>query len=605
MQKEREFQKHYDVVVVGGGMSGICAAIASARHGARTAIIQSRSVFGGNASSEMRMHITGAGCHSGKKDLNETGILMELLLENKQRNPYHSFSIWDSVLWEKVRFQENLDSYLNTSLDSVETSSNKVTSITCRQTPTESTYTFTADIFVDATGNGTLGFFAGAEYRIGSEGQDEFGEPNAPAEPNSYTMGNTLMFIAENKGEPVKFKKPSWAYTFTEEDLKYRGHGNMSLEHGKNGVKEEYNADSGYWWIELGGTSEDIIADHEKINDELYKCVYGIWDHIKNCSDHGAENYALSWVGSVPGIRESRRLVGDYLLTEMDVNTNRIFEDAVAYGGWPMDEHPPKGLFHKGPPVRYINFPGAYSIPYRCYYSKNIENLMMAGRDISTSKMALGTTRVMGTCAVGGQAVGTAAALAIKYGCTPREVANHMNELQQTLLKDDCYIPGYSNADPLDQARTAAVTATSCLPGSEPENVINGVARKVNDQTNCWESDGLKEAGETITLKLAAPAELHEVRIAFDPNLTREIVPSITQRVRDRQVKGLPLELVKTFIVRASSGGVPTYTTKIEENVQRLNILPLPEGVSADSIEVTVLETYGHPNAKIFEIRAY
>lgn len=605
MQKEREFQKHYDVVVVGGGMSGICAAIASARHGAKTAIIQSRSVFGGNASSEMRMHITGAGCHSGKKDLNETGILMELLLENKQRNPYHSFSIWDSVLWEKVRFQENLDSYLNTSLDSVETSSSIITSIICRQTPTESTYTFTADIFVDATGNGTLGFFAGAQYRIGSEGRDEFSEPNAPVEPNSYTMGNTLMFIAENKGEPVKFKKPSWAYTFTEEDLKYRGHGNMSLEHGKNGVKEEYNADSGYWWIELGGTSEDIIADHEKINDELYKCVYGIWDHIKNCSDHGAENYALSWVGSVPGIRESRRLVGDYQLTETDVNTNRIFEDAVAYGGWPMDEHPPKGLFHKGPPVRYINFPGAYSIPYRCYYSKNIENLMMAGRDISTSKMALGTTRVMGTCAVGGQAVGTAAALAIKYGCTPREVAGHMNELQQTLLKDDCYIPGYGNADPLDMARTAVVTATSCIPGSKPENLINGIARKVNDKANCWESDGLNESGETIALRLAAPLALHEVRIAFDPNLTREIVPSITQRVRDRQVKGLPLELVKTFTVRVCLDGAPTYTTQIDENYQRLNILPLPEGVSGDSIEVTVLETYGHPNAKIFEIRAY
>lgn len=437
MSDKRNQTKKYDVVVVGGGMSGICAALASSRHGAKTALIQARPVLGGNASSEMRMHITGANCHLGKTDLQETGILMEILLENKRRNPYQTFAIWDSVLWEKVRYQENLDLYLNTSMDEAYTEGSKITSILCHQISTETTYHFYADIFVDATGNGSLGMYAGAEFRMGSEGKAEFNEPNAPDEPNSTTMGNTLMFIAEDMGEPVPFKKPDWAYTFTEEDLIFRGHGNMTISHGENGVQELYNADSGYWWIELGGTSHDIIGDHEIITEELYKCVYGIWDHIKNNGDHGAQNYALTWVGSVPGVRESRRLVGDYLLTENDVAGNRIFEDAVAYGGWPMDEHPPHGLFHKGYPVRYINFPGAYTIPYRCYYSKNIDNLMMAGRNISTTKMALGSTRVMGTCAVGGQAVGTAAAMAIKYGCTPRQIGQHMDELQQTLLKDD------------------------------------------------------------------------------------------------------------------------------------------------------------------------
>lgn len=606
MQYIREKTKHYDVIVVGGGMSGICAAIASARHGAKTALIQSRPMLGGNASSEMRMHITGASCHNGKRDANETGILMEILLENKQRNPYHSHSIWDSILWEKVRFQQGLDLYMNTTLDSAETQNNRIQSIVCRQSSTESTYTFYADIFVDATGNGTLGFFSGAEYRIGSEGRAEFGEPNAPEEPNQTTMGNTLLFIAERKDEPVSFIKPQWAYTFTEEDLAYRGHGNTTVPHGENGVTEEYNADSGYWWIELGGTSKDIIADSEKITEELYKCVYGIWDHIKNCSDHGAENYALSWVGSVPGIRESRRLIGDYMLQEMDVSGNRIFEDAVAYGGWPMDEHPPMGLFHKGPPVRYINYAGFYSIPYRCYYSKNIENLMMAGRDISTSKMALGSTRVMGTCAVGGQAVGTAAAMAIRYDILPREVGqSHIRELQQTLLKDDCYIPGYANEDMDDLARKACVSATSEREGYGAKNVLNGVARTVEVQSNCWVSEGISAEGETLSLQLDKVEPLHELRITFDPNLTKEIVISITQKVRDRQGKHLPEELVRNFDVRIYNGADVVYMASIADNHQRLNVLPLPEGISGDRIEITVHATYGCPDAHVFEVRAY
>ena len=606
MEIIRERIKRYDVVVVGGGLSGICAALAAARHGAKTALVQSRPVLGGNASSEMRMHITGASCHNGKPDANETGILMEILLENKQRNPYHSHSIWDSILWEKLRFQDNLDLYLNTCLERAETREGRITNIYCHQSTTETTYSFPAEIYVDATGNGTLGFLTGAEYRIGSEGRDEFGEPNAPEQPNATTMGNSLLFIAERKDEPVRFIKPKWAYTFTEEDLAYRGHGNTTIPHGENGVTEEYNAESGYWWIELGGTSKDIIGDTEKITEELHKCVYGIWDHIKNGGDHGAENYALTWVGAVPGIRESRRLIGDYMLLEMDVSGNRVFEDAVAYGGWPMDEHPPMGLFHKGPPVRYINFPGFYSIPYRCYYSKNVENLMMAGRDISTTKMALGSTRVMGTCAVGGQAVGTAAAIAVREGISPRAVGqDFIHELQQTLLRDDCYIPGFANDDPDDLARGAAISASSQQPGGEAENVVSGVARRVGDRSNCWISDGIAEGGETLTLKLKEVKPMRQLRLTFDPNLSREIMISITRTVRDRQCKYLPEELVKNYEVRVYNGEAQVYQACVPENCQRLNVLPLPEGIRGDRVELTVKATYGDPNARVFEVRLY
>ncbi len=158
-----------------------------------------------------------------------------------------------------------------------------------------------------------------------------------------------------------------------------------------------------------------------------------MWDHLKNVGDHGIENYDLDWVGMIPGYRESRRLEGDYILTENDVRSNRVFPGAVAYGAWPMDIYVRGGIldFDKYP-SQVFNYDGYFSIPYRCYYSSDVPNLMMAGRDISTSKMAFGATRVMGTCAVGGQAVGTAAAMAVQRGCTPRDVELfHIAELQQ------------------------------------------------------------------------------------------------------------------------------------------------------------------------------
>ena len=455
-------ERHYEVVVVGGGMAGVCAAIASARKGVKTAIVQNRSMFGGNASSEIRMHIVGANAHGSKKNLGQTGILLEILLKNKRRNPYASFPVFDSVIWEKVHFQENLDAYLNTDMDDVIMDGKKVAAIIGHQNTTETEFTIYGDIFVDATGHGTLATMGGATGRMGSEGRDEFHEPDAPEEPNDDTMGNTLMFSAVDRGEPVKFIRPDWAYQYTEEDLKYREHGNSIGSHMEGGQLTKFeegsgrlphfsNVDSGYWWIELGGQYDDIIRDGEVIRDELLKCVYGVWDHLKNVGDHGVENLDLDWVGIVPGYRESRRIEGDYLLNENDVLENRIFPDAVAYGGWQMDQHVRGGIRDLDKiPSRILNFTGCYTIPWRCYYAKELENVMLAGRDISTSKMAYGTTRVMGTCSIGGQAVGTAAAMAVTYRCTPREICGHITELQQELLRDDCYIPGFHNEDPMD-----------------------------------------------------------------------------------------------------------------------------------------------------------
>ncbi|MBE6976523.1 MAG: FAD-dependent oxidoreductase [Ruminococcaceae bacterium] len=611
-QKEASF----DVVVIGGGFSGVCAAIAAAREGVRVALIQNRPVFGGTGSSETRMHIVGANCHSSKPNLRETGIIEEILLENKRRNPYANFPIFDMIVWEKVTMEPNITSYLNTNIDDVIMDGGKILAVVGHQNTTETKLTIRGKIFIDATGHGTVGVMAGAASRIGSESKYEFNEPTAPEEANTDTMGNTIMFAATDRGEPVEFIKPVWANTYTEEDLKNRPHVDHVCSHSDGGVMAEFdnsknrlpefsNVDAGYWWIELGGDADDIIAQSEQIRDDLLKVLYGVWDHIKNQGDHGADNLDLEWVSMVPGYRESRRLEGDYLLNENDIRANRVFDDAVAYGAWPMDVHVPGGAKSLDiTPSKVYNFEGHYSIPYRCFYSRNVENLMMAGRDISASKMAFSSLRVMGTCAVGGQAAGTAAAIAVQQDCTPRQVGQrHIRQLQQKLLKNDCYIPGHSNLDEHDLARSAKITVSSQLPGGEGENVVNGVSRSVDDSSNCWISEALT-APQSICLTLQKAAPVKEVRMTFDTDLSHEIQPSLIKNVRKRQVKYLPLELVKAYRVELLRDGCVVAAKEVEHNHQRLNVLKF-DAVACDAVKVTILETHGCDNARIFEIRIY
>ena len=618
-KRTKEKRVSYDVVVVGGGLSGMCAAIASARHGAKTALIHARHVLGGNASSEIRMHICGASENMAKPDLEEGGILYELMLANKCQNDSFSYSTWDMVLFSAVKKQPNLTTYLNTTMEDCVVEDDSIRQITAYQQTTETRLFIDGRIFIDCTGNGTLGYFAGAEYRTGSEGKAEFHEPHAPDQPNNDRMGNTLLFKAVDRGHPVRFQRPDFARTFTEEDLKYRTHSAVHGTKAKAGVDDAYlrltsfstsAVDYGYWWIELSGEKEDIIDEFEEIRDELVSCIYGIWDHLKNGGDHGAENYDLEWVGMMPGMRESRRLVGDYILNENDILSNRRFEDAVAYGGWAMDIHTPKGLYDfDSLPSTIVSFDGAYTIPYRCYYSKNISNLMMAGRNISVSKMAMGSTRVMGTCAIGGQAVGTAAAMCMKYGCMPKGILAHMDELQQTLLRDDCYIPGIRNTDENDIAQTAVVTASSAKEGFGPEQVINGISRGEGTERNIWISNGMhrqdaQDQDEWISFELKEKSKVSQICLTFDSNFNYAIKITLSAKRQKQQRIGIPAELVKNYTVTLWDGDLKVAEKTILDNIQRANVLDFAPTL-CDRITVTIHDTNGAEDVRIYEVRIY
>lgn len=584
-----QMQESFDVLVAGGGISGICAAIAAARHGARTALVHDRAVLGGNASSEIRMHICGADHHMSRAHARETGIVEELLLRHKYRNPENSYAIFDTILWEACAFQENLTLYLNTYVYRARAAEGRIQSVSALQTTTEKEYTFQAKIYIDATGDGSLGARAGADFAVGREAASVYGEAHGRDQSDRCTMGNSILFQACDRGRPVPFIKPAWAYSFSEEDLLCREHREVT---------------SGYWWIELGGGEQDTIRDGEEIRDELIKTVYGVWDHIKNGGDHGAENLELMWMGMLPGKRESRRLLGDYVLTEEDCLSGARFDDVVAYGGWPLDLHTVEGFLRRdAPPNENLYTKDVYAIPYRCLYSRNVENLMLAGRAISCSHLAFASTRVMATCGVAGQAVGTAAALAAAQNLSPRQMQEHMTSLQQALLKDDCYLPGLARQDPEDCAPLAAAKASAWEAECPPENVLRGPARQVGEECNCWRAPG--GAGQWISLHWKQPVAVQEIRIVFDSNLSREIMISLSDQVLSRQEKHPPSELARAYTLALLKEGAIVWEKRVRENDQRLNALVLDAAVLCDQLRLTVEATYGAPCTTVYEIRVY
>lgn len=451
--------QEFDVLVIGGGLAGICAAIAAARLGRRVALVHDRPVLGGNASSEHQVNISGADCsgHSLTRYSRETGIIDELALDVFHRAADNATAryIQDWVFYEHVTREPNATLFLNAkAVAPVMTVDGRIRGVTVLQVSTERKFALASRILIDCSGDGRIAAAAGAEFRMGREARSEFDESMAPDQADTATMGSSLEFIARDMGRPVPFTPPAFARHFpTEESLPFR---RPVLE-----FPDSRFEGTGWWWLEYGGQC-NTIDDNEAIRDELIAVLFGLWDLLKNRSGQGLENYALEWIATMPGRRESRRFMGDVILTENDVRANRKFEDAIAYSGWPIDVHPPQGVYDPAPPSTHVYRTDYVTVPLRCLYSRNIPNLFFAGRNVSVTHVALGTTRVMATCALFGQAAGTAAHLCLEHGLTPRELARtHTDELQQLLLRHDCYIPGCRNRDAADCARAGSAAATS------------------------------------------------------------------------------------------------------------------------------------------------
>jgi hypothetical protein len=586
-----------DLVVVGGGMAGVCAALGAARNGIKVVLVQDRSVLGGNASSEVKMHIVGADCHGYRHGARESGLIEELRLEDSFRNPNRSYAQWDLLLYEKVKAEQRITLLLDTDCIGCTTDpdTKRILSVLALRNCTEDRFDISARFFADCSGDSRLGYEAGADYRMGREGREEYGESLACSSADACTLGSSILLTARHYDAPQPFYSPSWTRKFTKQDLKHRA---------------IYSYEYGYWWFEWGG-QKDVIKDNEVIRHELLRIAYGIWDYVKNSGDHpDSANWALDWVGAIPGKRESRRLLGPHVLTQNDLQSGRIFHDAVAYGGWAIDLHPPAGIDAVDePPFTPTQLAQLYTIPFRSLYSRNVPNLLFAGRNISATHVAFASTRVMATCSAMGQAIGTAAAIAIeeKTSLVGLSSEPHLETLQQRLLRDDAFIPTIQNADPSDRAvDCAALSASSSATDCNPSLVVDGISRDLIGNLGPW-ADGKphhwasQELPAWIELRFPAPIEVSEIHLTFNSGFQRQLTLSPSDHTTSQVIRGPQPELVKSYRIHAGGRQVVEETG----NYLRKRVHRLPTPILTDSVQIEVLQTHGVASAHIFEVRVY
>ena len=580
-----------DLCIVGGGLSGTIAALSAARHGASVVLIQDRPILGGNCSSEIRMWVRGAhGVYN-----RETGILAEFEEENIYRNPNLAPTLWDSVLIGKVKENKNITLLLNTSCLDAECEDGRVRSVTAWQLTTYTWHKVTARYFADCSGDSVLAPLTGAEHRIGREANSEYGESIGPKVADSKVMGMSLLLQSRETDHPVPFIPPVWANVYeTDDDFaiipNIPGVQALARDHtiGTSGCN--------LWWIELGGEGPAIL-NTEETRDELLKVAFGIWDHIKNRGDHGCENWDLEWVGFLPGKRESVRYMGGHVLTQHDVEAGGPFEDVIAYGGWSMDDHDPRGMNANSVSDAASHIypaPSPYGIPYRCLYSRNVENLFMAGRNISATHAAMSSTRVMATCSLLGQAMGTAAALCVQHDLLPRELTGgFISELQRELMDDGVFLPGL-----LRRMSPLTLSAQVNLPDEEKQVLFSGLERPRTEGDRNYITVG----GElTFTFpQMETPGtlrmqfDLDYERLSVSPNKKMRVFAQRLHTGRDFEPVKVAATIVKAFSVYAD--GELVYQTR--SNYHSLVKIPLNRPCKCVSIRFE--ETWGAEEVRLF-----
>ena len=410
----------FDFVVIGGGIAGISAAVSAARLGCKVALVNDRPILGGNNSSEVRVHLGGRIEVGPYKAL---GSLQKEFGHSRGGNAQPAEFYEDSKKEEIVKKEKNITFFPNYRAISVKMDGKKIKSITAKHIENSQEIELSAPIFSDCTGDGTIGYLAGADYLMGREGRDEFGEDIAPAKADKMTMGASVHWYSKKEEKTSKFPHFHYGINFNDENCEKVTMGEWTWETGMN---------------------KDQIKDFERIRDYGLLVVYSNWSYLKNDLKDNSEykKRKLDWVAYIAGKRESRRLLGDYILKQDDIEKNVFHEDGSATTTWSIDLHFPDPKNSKHFPgnefkaeTKHINiYP--YPIPYRCLYSRNIDNLFMAGRNISVTHVALGTTRVMRTTGMMGEVVGMAASLCKKYNTFPRQIYfYHLNALKALMTQ--------------------------------------------------------------------------------------------------------------------------------------------------------------------------
>jgi len=511
-------ERCYDLVVCGGGVGGVITAVMAARKGLKVALLDDKAGLGGNACSEIGVGIEGAHFFGFFANMREGGPVEELKERIAELDPYLQNGQNSTVMLFWCH-EAGVQVYSELLIDEVATEGRRIVRVAGSQGGTERRLAFRARQFVDATGDGSVAALAGAACMTGREARETFGETLAPERADHGIMGASLLFRASEKKEASTFTRPDWAYEYrTEADLPHR-------------LVMAGPVSCGFWWIEFAGDHDDPIGEYEEIRVELSKCLYGCWAFMKNDPARKMEKWSLDRVSISPAKRESRRVIGDVVVTEKDIVERTAFPDAVGYAGWNIDIHVPGGFKSPDKPNIHAFFPWVAPLPLRALYARDLDNLWLVGRDISVSHVALGTTRLIATIGTLGHAVACAAALAHHHEFDTRETAQQKSAaIQQEILRDGAFIPGVRNCDPLDLARTATVTATSDHPlqfQPAPEFLPVGRGRALAFPVTGGRLD-------TVSLCLRNPGSAPvEARLFFapclHPNHTSDLAPLAAQ----------------------------------------------------------------------------